>query len=90
MGEINGEPSVAGKAGECDCSKFLETIQLILDDEATNEEVCFFKGHLDGCNGCFEHYNIEKSVIDEIRTKIERRCCPETLKTAILDKIQEM
>ncbi len=88
MGEINIDSKATSDTSSCDCSQFLGVMQLILDDEATDEQLCFFKEHMDGCSGCWEHYNVEKSVIDEIRTKLTRKCCPDSLKSSILDKIQ--
>ena len=82
------EDSNKNGAAACDCGQFLSVMQLILDDEASEEQLCFFKEHMLDCHGCLEYYNVEKSVIDEIRTKLERKCCPESLKKSILGKIQ--
>lgn len=72
----------------CDCSKFVDLMQLILDDEATNEQICFFKEHMDDCRGCLDYYEDEKNLIDQVRAKLERKCCPESLKSTILGKIK--
>ena len=83
-----GESNPSEVKTSCDCGQFMGLMQLILDDEASPEQICFFKEHMSDCKGCWDYYNIEKSVIDEIRNKLERKCCPESLKSSILGKIQ--
>ena len=60
-----------------DCQTFVGLIQLILDDEATQEQKTLFTDHEDMCHHCADKYNIEQSVIRAIREKINKDCCPD-------------
>lgn len=74
---------------ESDCTKFLEVVQLVIDNEATEKEIEFFKHHIQKCAHCLDHYNLEKSVAKAIKTKIESKCCPEKLVHIIKKQIRE-
>ena len=87
MGQSNNKASLSKDGYACDCGQFVELMQLILDDEASDEQLKFFHDHMDDCRGCLSHYEGEKNMIDQIRLKLERKCCPDSLKSAILDKI---
>lgn len=70
------------------CKKALELLQPILDGVSSKEDEAFFKTHIDKCGPCWEHYNIDKSVVDAVKTKIERKCCPSKLMNSIKDSIK--
>lgn len=74
---------------ESDCRKFLDVVQLILDDEASEEQIKFFRKHVDACKHCLETYNMEKSVAEAIKSKLQSRCCPDKLVQSIKQKIRE-
>ena len=73
-----------------DCSKFNELVHSMIDGEMTSSDIEFFKKHADDCVHCLEHYGAEKEFVDEIRTKLARRCCPESLLDSIKNKIKEL
>jgi len=60
-----------------DCKQFANLVQLIVDDEASEEQKALFINHEKKCGHCAEVYNIEKSVIDLVKTKLKRDCCTE-------------
>lgn len=74
---------------ESDCSKVLSVLQLIIDDEATEDDQKFFKKHVNECEPCLEHYQVEKSLLEEIKAKIEKKECPEEIVKSIKEKLKE-
>lgn len=56
--------------GKIDCKSFVQLIQLIADDEATAEQKREFKRHFDKCKHCADHYDIEESTIEFIKSKL--------------------
>ncbi len=72
-----------------DCKKCLELLELIVDGEATKEEEQYFHQHIDQCLPCFETYNLESSIKNLLRTKIERKKVPDDLISSIKSKIRD-
>ena len=72
---------------DIDCKTFVGLIQLILDDEATNEQKELFSKHEDMCHHCADQYNIERSVIAVIRKKINKNCCPEGFANMVRENV---
>lgn len=62
---------------DIDCQTFVGLIQLILDDEASQAEKQLFSKHEHLCHHCADKYNIERSVIEVIRKKVDKDCCPD-------------
>ena len=67
-----------------DEQRCLEVLEEILDNESTEEKQQMYYKHLDGCWTCFKNYNLEKSIRQLIKTKIENKPVPDGL----LEKIQ--
>lgn len=74
-----------GCSEEQNCLKVLE---LVLDNEASNEEVEKYFDHIDQCWTCFENYNLEKSIRELIKTRCEQKAVPEDLAQRIRKQIQ--
>ncbi len=71
-----------------DCKKVKQLVQVIIDDEATDEEKKFFEEHVCQCSCCKKTYNCEKDILNCVKKKIARKCCPESLKDSIKAKLQ--
>ena len=73
-----------------DCKTFVELIQLILDDEASEAQKSMFKEHEEMCGHCAKHFDIENSVIELVRKKVKKDCCPkgfaDSVRASILKK----
>lgn len=82
-------PSATKDCGNPDCVKMMESLHLIIDGEVTPEEKEYFRKHLDDCQPCFDHYNVEKSLLESIRTKINKKSCPEQVILNIKDQIKK-
>ncbi len=78
------------KAKKClDSEKCLKLLQLILDGEASEFETHYFNSHIEDCMSCFEHYNLEKTIRQVLKTKIEKRPVPAELIQSIRSKISQ-
>lgn len=73
-----------------DCSHrtdCLKMIQLILDGEATDQQLAKLKINLESCKPCIEMYHLEKEVKELLTKRIEKRCCPDQLVATIKSRI---
>ncbi len=69
------------------CSECLQSLQLLVDGEATADEEQYFRKHIDECVPCYDFYNLEKSVKEVLQKKIEKKEVPPALLKSIKDKI---
>ncbi len=65
----------------------LKMIQLIVDGEATEQQLDKLRANLESCKPCIEMYHLEKEVKELLAKRIEKRCCPEQLVATIKSKI---
>lgn len=70
-----------------DCKGFVELIHLIADGEASESQKNLFRTHEEKCTHCAEHYNIEQSVIDMVKRKLKKECCPEGFAKSVREKV---
>ena len=75
--------------GQISCQECLNLLELITDGEASPEEVKQFRKHIDDCLPCFETYNLEESIKEMLRTKLEKKQVPEDLIQSIKQKIRD-
>jgi len=69
------------------CSECLQSLQLLIDGEATMAEEKYYMKHMDECIPCYEFYSLEKTVKEVIQKKIEKREVPAALVQTIKEKI---
>ena len=69
------------------CSECLQSLQLLVDGEATADEEKYYRKHMDECGPCYEFYHLEKSVKEVIQKKIEKKEVPAALLKSIQEKI---
>jgi anti-sigma factor (TIGR02949 family) len=67
----------------------LKALQLILDDQASVEQVEHFKQNIDKCLPCIENYNLEITVRQMLCDKIQKKEVPTDLIDSIKAKITE-
>jgi anti-sigma factor (TIGR02949 family) len=65
----------------------LKMIQLILDGEATEQQLARLKVNLESCQPCIEMYHLEKEVKELLTKRMEKKCCPDQLVATIKSKI---
>jgi len=75
---------------EHECSACIEIIHLVVDCEACEEQMIFFKESISKCKSCMEYLENHTSILSEIKTKIDKKCCPKTLTDSILFSIKEL
>ncbi len=67
----------------------MKAIQLILDGEASKEQLEHFNHNIDKCLPCIQKYNLEKTIRETLRCKLEKKCVPNDLIASIKTKIDE-
>ncbi|GAB4235039.1 MAG: hypothetical protein Tsb0034_09060 [Ekhidna sp.] len=75
---------------DCSCSDFdkcLRILNLILDNEASEEQEKFFYEHIEKCMVCFAHYNVERQIRQLLKTKLNQHPVPTALADEIRGKI---
>ncbi len=77
------------KVNNSGCGKYLEILQLMLDNEATKEQEAYLNAHVDRCVFCLQHYQLEKEIRILIKTKITMQPVPGGLASEIRRKIFE-
>ncbi len=65
----------------------LKMIQLLLDGEASDQQVERFKNNLDTCRPCIEMYHLEKEIRQLLQGRMEKRICPDQLVQSIKARI---
>jgi len=83
MGSLFKKP--VKKATCCDC---LESLQLVVDGEATKDQEQYFMNHLDECLPCYNFYQVEKSVKEVLQSKISKKEVPSHLISQIRSQIK--
>lgn len=71
-----------------DCNKVKEMLHTVIDGEVNSDDLKSFNEHLDKCIGCKDHYHEEKILLQEIKNKIDSKCCPKNVLDSIRDKIK--
>lgn len=75
---------------DCSCSDFdrcLKILNLILDNEATDDQEAFFNAHIEKCMVCFAHYNVERQIRQLLKTKLNHHPVPSALANEIRNRI---
>lgn len=68
----------------------LKAIRLILDGEATHEQLHYFHDHLDYCRPCIENYNLEVTIRQLLCDRLERKAVSTDVINSIRSKITEI
>lgn len=69
--------------------KCIEILELLLDGEASKEQEAFYYDHIEKCMPCYQYYNLDKTIKEILKTKIERKPVPQDLVSNIKLKIKE-
>lgn len=57
----------------------MQAIRLILDGEATTEQIVHFKANINHCLPCIENHNLEVTIRQLLCDKIQQKTVPEDL-----------
>ena len=69
--------------------KCLEVLEVILDNESTPEEEEKYFQHIEKCWTCYQNYNLEKTIRELIKTKVEKKHVPQDLVDRIRKEIEK-
>lgn len=76
---------------ECsDCKQCLEILSIVADEEATQEQLNFFNQHIVNCEKCMDCFEVEKTLKDKIKQRIERREVPQEILSFIQKNCTEV
>jgi anti-sigma factor (TIGR02949 family) len=79
---------VGKKQGYC-CKDCVRNLYSVLDGEASKDQEEYFRNHINECSPCFNRYEIDKSVKEVIKLKVEHRDVPQSLISSIKDKLNQ-
>ena len=65
----------------------LEVIRLMLDEESTSTDNAQILKHVDGCYRCYDNFELEKAIREEIKKRNENKEVPQEVVDQILAKI---
>lgn len=71
------------------CGQVADLLDLIVDGEASSDELSFFNNHIEECVSCFEGHQKQKLLKGLISGHLKRVIVPESLALTIKAKIQE-
>lgn len=77
------EPDKENTAGtNCSCA---ELLQIVVDGQANEEQVLYFRQHMENCPGCSSSYRIDTTL----RTMVRTRCCGDQPPSDLAEKIKD-
>jgi anti-sigma factor (TIGR02949 family) len=79
---------IGKKKGYC-CKDCVTNLYQVLDGEASKAQEDYFKTHINECSHCFNLYEIDKSVKEVIKLKVENKQVPPTLISSIKNKLNQ-
>ena len=72
---------------QAECMKM---VQLIVDNQATDEQMTQFKENMAHCLPCEKGYELEKCIKETMQLRLEKKCVPMSLIDCIKQKISKM
>lgn len=76
------------KKGYC-CKDCIKNLYQVLDGEASKDQETYFKKHIKNCSHCFNLYEIDRSVKEVIKLKVENKAVPYHLVSSIKNKLSQ-
>ena len=70
-------------------AKCFEVLNLLLDEEASDEQEKYYYDHIDECWNCFKDYELEKAIRELVKNKVEKKSVPSSLIEEIKLQIRE-
>ena len=91
MGAFKWIQNIFGKSktkGRCpEEERCLELLRVVLDDQATEEESEFVHKHIDVCYKCYQNYDLENTIREALKRKVQNLKVPDNLVKEITNKI---
>jgi anti-sigma factor (TIGR02949 family) len=79
---------IGKKQGYC-CKDCVTNLYSVLDGEATKDQEDYFRSHITECSPCFNRYEIDKSVKEVLKLKVEHKEVPSNLIASIKNKLNQ-
>lgn len=67
----------------------LNLLQLVLDNEANDNDRSYYLKHIEECMPCYRTYNLETEIRKILRSKLEKKAVPTDLAASIRSKIHQ-
>lgn len=71
-------------------SECMKLVQLIVDGQATDEQIAQFKENMEKCLPCEKGYELEKCIKETMQLRLEKKCIPSNLIDCIKMKISAL
>ena len=84
---MSRNPTNPSPFGNANC---MEMLQIVLDGQATEEQLKYWKAHTGICHPCYEKYKLDTAVIEKIKSEC---CCskvPQDVIEQLSKKIKEI
>ncbi|MDN4164868.1 hypothetical protein QWY31_05105 [Cytophagales bacterium LB-30] len=81
--ESNSKPK-CGKQEDC-----IQMLYLIIDGQASEDQIKEFSKHMKDCTPCYKHHELEQAIKQTLQAKIDNRPIPPGLIESIKTKIRE-
>lgn len=79
------------KKTSCDHqSECMKLVQLIVDGQASDEQINAFKLNMNKCLPCEQGYELEKCIKETMQLRLEKKCVPASLIDCIKQKISTL
>ncbi len=75
------------QGGCSEIEKFLEFLYLMLDKEASIDQIQYLDDHLEKCMSCLEKYQVEKELRQLIKSSLAEKAVPLQLAVEIRKKV---
>lgn len=68
-------------------SECMKLVQLIVDGQASEEQIAQFKNNMEKCLPCEKGYELEKCIKDALQLRLEKKCVSSSIIDCIKKKI---
>jgi len=66
----------------------LELVRLMLDKQATEEDSLYVTKHIEDCYRCYDNYNLENTIREVIKNKVEKIKVSDQIIKEITNKLE--
>lgn len=86
---INIISKILSKKSVYCCKDCVKNLYAVLDGESTKDQEEYFRTHIHECSNCFNRYEIDRSVKEVIKLKVENKAVPSSLVSAIKERVRQ-
>ncbi len=61
----------------------MEMLQLVIDGQATDDQVHYWKAHLGMCQPCYEKYNVDSTIKEMVKSE----CCCSKIPQDVIEQL---